>query len=50
MECCDCGLVHVLDFRVVKGRIQMRGVRDNRTRANKRRVTPKLAAFPEATG
>jgi len=24
MECCDCGLVHNLDFRIHKGRIQMR--------------------------
>jgi hypothetical protein len=43
-------IVHVLDFRVVKGRIQIRGVRDNRATAYKRRVTPKLAVFPEATG
>ena len=37
MECCDCGLVHVLDFRLVKHRIQIRAERDNRATAAKRR-------------
>lgn len=27
MECCDCGLVHLIDFRVRKGRAQLRAFR-----------------------
>lgn len=30
MACCDCGLVHVMDFRIYKGRVQLRAFRDNR--------------------
>lgn len=41
MMCCDCGLVHNLDFRVVTtGRgstIQFRAFRNNRATANARR-------------
>ena len=37
MSCCDCGLVHRMDFRIRKGRIQMRGFRDNRATAQVRR-------------
>lgn len=37
MACCDCGLVHRLDFRVVNGRVQFRVFRDNRATAAKRR-------------
>jgi hypothetical protein len=22
IKCCDCGLIHKLDFRIVKGRVQ----------------------------
>lgn len=35
--CCDCGLVHNLDFRVVKGRAQFRANRNNRSTALVRR-------------
>ena len=28
MECCDCGLVHVLDFRIYRGKIQFRAYRE----------------------
>jgi hypothetical protein len=38
MECCDCGLVHTLDFRIRSRRIQMRAFRDNVATANKRRA------------
>lgn len=38
MECCDCGLVHTLDFRVLDGRAEFRAFRDNRATANKRRA------------
>ena len=36
--CCDCGLVHRMDFRVVDGRAQFRAYRDERTtKANRRK-------------
>ncbi len=37
MACCDCGLVHRVDFRIRDGRIQFRAYRDNRATAAKRR-------------
>lgn len=37
MMCCDCGLVHELDFRVMKRRIQFRVRRNNRATAAARR-------------
>lgn len=33
MRCCDCGLVHRMDFRVFRGRVQFRAWRDNRATA-----------------
>lgn len=30
MRCCDCGLVHTLDFRITNGRVQFRAERNNR--------------------
>lgn len=37
MACCDCGLVHELDFRIVKNRIQFRARRHNRSTGQLRR-------------
>jgi hypothetical protein len=37
MACCDCGLVHNLDFRIVDGRVQFRVRRNNRSTAMVRR-------------
>jgi hypothetical protein len=37
MACCDCGLVHSLDFRVRRGRAQFRAFRNNRSTAMIRR-------------
>lgn len=37
MSCCDCGLVHTLDFRVRKGRAQFCVFRDDRATAAVRR-------------
>jgi hypothetical protein len=37
MACCDCGLVHTLDFRVEDGRAQFRVFRNNRSTALVRR-------------
>jgi hypothetical protein len=39
MACCDCGLVHVFDFRVHARRIQFRAFRNERaTRCQRRRL------------
>ena len=37
MACCDCGLVHRMDFRVVDGRVQFRAQRAPRLPAQRRR-------------
>mgnify|MGYP001581134559 CR=1 FL=1 len=37
MACCDCGLVHIVDFRVWNGRVQFRVARNNRSTALMRR-------------
>ena len=37
MQCCDCGLIHKLDFRIKNGRIQFRCDRDERRTAAVRR-------------
>lgn len=36
-QCCDCGLIHRLDFRIVDGRIEFRTRRDDRATAAVRR-------------
>lgn len=36
MKCCDCGLIHRMNFRVKKGRIQFQAFRDNRATARTR--------------
>jgi len=35
--CCDCGLVHTLNFKIVKGRIYFQADRDNRATGQVRR-------------
>lgn len=37
IACCDCGLVHKFEFKVVKGTIYAKAWRDNRATAQKRR-------------
>jgi hypothetical protein len=37
VACCDCGLVHELDFRIRGGKVQYRVRRNNRATAAKRR-------------
>ena len=32
-QCCDCGLVHDIQFRIVDGRVEYRAVRNNRATA-----------------
>jgi hypothetical protein len=29
MSCCDCGLVHLVDFRIHEGRVQLRAYRED---------------------
>jgi hypothetical protein len=36
-QCCDCGLIHRLDFRIVEGWIEFRTRRDDRATAAARR-------------
>jgi len=38
LACCDCGLVHVMDFRVHEGQFQYRVYRDNRATGQIRRA------------
>lgn len=37
MSCCDCGLVHRVNFRIYRGRIQMQAFRNERSTAAVRR-------------
>lgn len=37
MQCCDCGLVHTMQFWVVKGQVEFSVVRDNRATGQVRR-------------
>jgi len=37
IACCDCGLVHDLEFRIRKGKIEFRAFRHNRATGQKRR-------------
>jgi len=41
-SCCDCGLVHRLDFRTKKKHIQFRVFRDNRSTGQIRRWMKKI--------
>lgn len=34
--CCDCGLVHVTDFKIIKGEIHIRSYRDDKLTAKER--------------
>lgn len=43
MRCCDCGLVHLVDFRIHEGRIQFRMFRDDRATSQSRRQRRELA-------
>lgn len=37
MACCDCGLVHNVDFRIYNGRVQLKATRNNRATGQLRR-------------
>ncbi len=36
-QCCDCGLIHVVDFRERDNALEVRSTRDNRATASSRR-------------
>ena len=46
LRCCDCALVHTVDFRLTGNRILMRWMRDERATSGGRRKkkTPKRSA------
>jgi hypothetical protein len=37
-QCCDCGLIHRLDFRIVDDKVEFRTRRDDRATAAARRT------------
>ena len=37
LACCDCGLIHRMEFRLFRGRVQFRAWRHNRATATYRR-------------
>ena len=37
LACCDCGLIHEMDFKIVKNRVQFRARRNNRATGQFRR-------------
>ena len=37
LACCDCGLVHEFDFEIVKGKIQFKILRNDRSTSQIRR-------------
>ncbi len=37
VTCCDCGLVHRINIRVRKGKVQFQAFRDNRATARRRK-------------
>ena len=46
LACCDCGLVHTINFRVVRGKVQLQAFRDEKAtkarRRNKKHIGQKL--------
>jgi hypothetical protein len=49
MACCDCDLVHTLDFRIHEGRVQLRASRHVRATAAKRVWRRRWAAQAAST-
>lgn len=41
IACCDCGLVHDVEFAVTAGKVEMRFTRNNRATAARRRAKNK---------
>ena len=42
MRCCDCGLVHTMNFRTRKGKVQFQAFRNERSTAQTRRYMPNV--------
>jgi hypothetical protein len=47
LSCCDCHLVHTIDFRIVNGSIELRIMRDNRATGAKRKGVKKRMVIDE---
>lgn len=43
MACCDCGLVHTINFRIYRRRVQFQAFRNERSTALMRRHDKKVA-------
>ena len=41
IRCCDCGLVHIMQFRIKKGILEFRAWRDNKATSASRRKQEK---------
>lgn len=42
LGCCDCGLIHIIDFRIIEGRVQFRAQRETKaTQARRKRMSRK---------
>ena len=41
MRCCDCGLVHVMNFRIKNNHIEVQAIRDKRATSQSRRYYKK---------
>ena len=41
IACCDCGLVHDLEFRIIEGEFEFRAFRNNRATGQRRRYVQK---------
>jgi hypothetical protein len=44
VACCDCGLIHVINYRIKDGHIEYQPTRDNRATAARRRGLMRKAA------
>ena len=49
LACCDCGLVHRLDFRLWRGRVQFRAFRNERSTGQMRRWMKRPPAGEQET-
>ena len=44
-KCCDCGLVHTINFRIKNKQIEFQAIRDNRATSQIRRHLKKLVFY-----
>ena len=49
LACCDCGLVHDVEFRIKDGKFQWRFTRNNRATGQIRRYRKELKCLPKRT-